>query len=579
MDLVALKNMSEETSEVLQSAYLKWRAQGHPKQSKQFRHIAQKVLLVLRFSKRFQLAGKTRGEAREKALLCEGAMRTQAQLSLIEEHLLRLRFFEQMPNAVMCCRELAKVVALEQHQAGGVVFYEGDSGTNFYIIASGSVSVTRTEEGFHSVQDLWQAAKTGAKDGKAASKWSLAASGARNMENPYKHQVLLAKLKQGEGFGDIALVSGGGGCRTATVTAREPLQLLVIQREDFEKTIQGAREMELAERIQILTRMPLFREVSRDARGMSALAGIARLLMPQTFSRGSLVVRQGEPNDQLFFLIIQTGSLRVVRQVSRKLCVEAEANKWQMEQRTSHMSMVPRPPPDEDISRQNGKLTLGPLGGAAPAHAHNNLNAGVRRKKKREKLAFEVDILDRFQHFVRQLPPPGGTSTAGLTSCANLIAASETTVLFLNKWDFLKRVSDMFKFGAPGLIEECSAQLKEYEDDYGTLQEWARGKAWEAYKGEVVRKTLEAGGKGPRSSEENNHLERLGSSGSATAGGGMPLSARPPRAERRSANNDGGRNGGRRSVPLPPVGRPSDSGAPRAPRTSSAGAVKLPRVR
>lgn len=85
---------------------------------------------------------------------------------------------------------------LRQANAGDVILREGETGDEFYLVKSGSVSVTTSMQG------------------------SL---------------VHLATLQRGGFFGEVALLSGQP--RTATVTALEPCELVVFDKALIERLL------------------------------------------------------------------------------------------------------------------------------------------------------------------------------------------------------------------------------------------------------------------------------------------------------------------------------------------------------
>lgn len=106
-------------------------------------------------------------------------------------------------------RELAQInlartrtVGREHHEAGEVIFRQGDSGGHFYLIASGQVEVVREH-----------------RDGTAE---------------------VIAHLGIGEYFGETALLSGSR--RNATIRCLTPVDVLTLGHEDFD-TLAGAWSM------------------------------------------------------------------------------------------------------------------------------------------------------------------------------------------------------------------------------------------------------------------------------------------------------------------------------------------------
>jgi cAMP-dependent protein kinase regulator len=94
---------------------------------------------------------------------------------------------------------LIKEMDLEQHDEGNIIISEGDPGSSMYVIASGEVKVY-----------------TRAAGGKSAS-------------------VYLAKLGEGEFFGEVSVLTGKP--RTATITASQRTELLRLDKEKLDTAL------------------------------------------------------------------------------------------------------------------------------------------------------------------------------------------------------------------------------------------------------------------------------------------------------------------------------------------------------
>lgn len=114
-------------------------------------------------------------------------------------------FSRKLPNSplfeVLKDDEREALVAqmeLEQHEEGGVIISEGEAGTSMYVIANGEVKVyTRGTGGSGS--------------------------------------VYLAKLGQGDFFGEVSVLTGKP--RTATITASQPTELLRLDKEKLDNAL------------------------------------------------------------------------------------------------------------------------------------------------------------------------------------------------------------------------------------------------------------------------------------------------------------------------------------------------------
>lgn len=94
---------------------------------------------------------------------------------------------------------LVKEMELEQHNEGDVVISEGDPGSSMYVIAHGEVKVYTRGAG-----------------GKGGS-------------------VYLAKLGEGEFFGEVSVLTGKP--RTATITASKPTELLRLDKDKLDNAL------------------------------------------------------------------------------------------------------------------------------------------------------------------------------------------------------------------------------------------------------------------------------------------------------------------------------------------------------
>lgn len=114
-------------------------------------------------------------------------------------------FSRQLPKSplfeVLQADEREALVAqmeLEQHEEGGVIISEGEPGTSMYVIANGEVKV-----------------------------YTRGTGGAGS--------VYLAKLGQGDFFGEVSVLTGKP--RTATITASQPTELLRLDKEKLDNAL------------------------------------------------------------------------------------------------------------------------------------------------------------------------------------------------------------------------------------------------------------------------------------------------------------------------------------------------------
>jgi CRP-like cAMP-binding protein len=169
---------------------------------------------------------------------------------------------------------LTEGMVLHRCAAGEAVICEAEEGTSFYVIASGKFSVSKRDE----------------------------AGGT----------VVLAKLGEGDFFGEMALLSGAA--RSATVTADEAAEVLEF-RADVLLELAGhhphvAQSLRRFYRQRLLANAmavsPIFRPFQRTER---------KLLMERFRARpvteGETVIREGDPSDGLY--VVLEGAVDVVK--------------------------------------------------------------------------------------------------------------------------------------------------------------------------------------------------------------------------------------------------------------------------
>jgi CRP-like cAMP-binding protein len=116
----------------------------------------------------------------------------------VEDTLQQVELFSEMTRKDL--NRLAKVTVKRDYKKGDVIVREGDLGIAFYVVAQGHVEIVR-------------------------------ALGSKDEHVVYTHGP-------GGFFGEMALIDGGE--RVATVTATSAMQLLVLDRHDFNEMLELA---------------------------------------------------------------------------------------------------------------------------------------------------------------------------------------------------------------------------------------------------------------------------------------------------------------------------------------------------
>jgi CRP-like cAMP-binding protein len=189
-------------------------------------------------------------------------------------------FSDLSPDAFVA---LTRTMALRRIPEGDVVLREGDGGTSFYAIASGRLAVSKRDE----------------------------------QGDP----VLLARLREGEFFGEMALLSGAP--RAATVIAEEPSELLELSAdvllEIARKHPHVASSLRRFYRQRLLANAmaisPIFRPFTREERKL-----LVERFREREAKEGEVILRRGEPSDGLY--VVLDGAVDVLaRKAGREIPV------------------------------------------------------------------------------------------------------------------------------------------------------------------------------------------------------------------------------------------------------------------
>lgn len=241
-----------------------------------FRRAAQLVGKSSSATNLLLLATREKRLARREILAKPAAERTESELLLLEEVLSRLKFARRLRHAEKV--ELCKSMGYRKILAGETLFRQGDPGDHFYVIIVGCVSVR--------IQD----AQTGED-----------------------HEV--AVLRNGDSFGELALMQEGN-LRAATITAKDDSEFLTIFRDDYNRILGAVSEHELADKVNLLRRLPAFRNVP-----LSMVRSVAYVMSTRDYPRNALVLRQGDEVEDVYF--VERGGVRLVREVEDHAALRA----------------------------------------------------------------------------------------------------------------------------------------------------------------------------------------------------------------------------------------------------------------
>ena len=155
--------------------------------------------------------------------------------------------------------------------ADKVVFREGDEGNTFFIIASGSVTITIT-----------------------------------NVSDPTE-QITVATLAAGDTFGDLSLLGDkeSSKLRTATVTTTEPCVFLTIDRAPYRAMMKKANDETVKKKVDFLKQVDGFSQTSEKN-----LRAIANFMHLHTVAPHETIIQAGQTSKYVY--LITRGSCRIV---------------------------------------------------------------------------------------------------------------------------------------------------------------------------------------------------------------------------------------------------------------------------
>lgn len=179
----------------------------------------------------------------------------------------------------------SQVARIEDHAEGEFVIRKGEIGSTFYIVLDGVVVCTDASMGGPETE------------GEGGDDLEGAMLPRANKEG--------IRLKAGEWFGEIALLSGIP--RTANVVTDSPARLLAFDRDAFESVLGSLRDLlDKKANMRMLVAVPIIARL--PPRERDAAYDMFKL---ETFKAGEVVVREGDAGTK--FYLIKMGSAVVTR--------------------------------------------------------------------------------------------------------------------------------------------------------------------------------------------------------------------------------------------------------------------------
>lgn len=190
--------------------------------------------------------------------------RTLREIGDLQELVRHVEFFKALEPVVR--EEMCRVMEIQYFTSGEIVFRKGDPGKYFYVILRGSVSI-------HVTADL-----------------SIAAN----------------FLEAGTAFGELALVNDEP--RSATISARENAELLIISKEAYRLILKKQHTREINEKVACFAQLPFSENFDKVS-----LSGLVKASKVMSVPANFVICRQGE---MVFFVyMVKSGACRLLKEI------------------------------------------------------------------------------------------------------------------------------------------------------------------------------------------------------------------------------------------------------------------------
>ena len=422
------------------------------------------------------ISAMQRLERQLEVLALTPSQRTDDDLKILEDLLLGVKFAAALPLAKQ--HEICRAILYQAANSNTVLFRQGDFGDEFYIIISGSCAV--------SIEDQ----RTGVS-------------------------TVVATLYAGDCFGELALLQDdeAGQKRQATITCREFSEFVKLKKGDYDNILRDYSERDFREKIKFLEMVPELKQLD-----YSSLQSLAYVLIEREHEHGSIVARQGEEMDEIYF--VAHGSCKVIREVPNFLGTS----------RCNRLIEELGEPDDGSYSGAGQSLRLRKLqglgiekpknrrrapkaaegeegGGASPGRrclsstlasssgVSGSLNSAAPKKKKNQRfidnrmlwatpeektapsLFLEVGMLRKHDTF-------GECAVIRRSRQESTVVTTSSCRFYtLNKWDFMRRIDRL-------TMDALQAKLDGMRSDEDLQMDYLRARQWDEYKKSLVKDIL-----------------------------------------------------------------------------------------
>jgi CRP-like cAMP-binding protein len=200
--------------------------------------------------------------------------RSPQQLQTLADSTKHIKFFAELSasEGIEAHRQCVQNMSYLSIKAGQFLFNAGEEGGCFYIILSGSVAVL---------------APYRRKEGKVDFN-------------------LLTVLRGGDSFGELALISNKP--RAASILAREPTSLAVLERSDYLRLLSKIQDARLTAKVDLLQHHPAFRHWTRQS-----LQKLSYFFKLHIYKRKQVLLQAGQTVNVVF--LIQSGDFQLLKSI------------------------------------------------------------------------------------------------------------------------------------------------------------------------------------------------------------------------------------------------------------------------
>ncbi len=204
------------------------------------------------------------------------AARTGAHITLLMTATKSVKLFTELRDLYgeFAQSELCRYLTYQENSGEDLVFAEGQEGSTFYTILSGSCAVIVLQKTPPSTE---------------------------------KKPLLLSILRTGDSFGELALLYRKP--RAAGVLCREDCSFAVLERRHYLETLSMAKERHQVEKLELLKRHPIFAVWPEEV-----IALLAQRLRMKVLKRKQVLVAAGQKATHLF--LIKSGNFQLTKECS-----------------------------------------------------------------------------------------------------------------------------------------------------------------------------------------------------------------------------------------------------------------------